>query len=319
MKKEDWALAAMGATFIVSLLLAILIVPLYPKEYRAFGENTDNPANPLIYLVLILAMTSVILYIAKKKKEKFIQWLILGSMWVTVGWVLYPIFYHFYPYVWTVQDPAYFDPSLTVAVTISTVLLIALYKYPEWYVIDATGILVSAGVAAILGMSLSILPTLILLIALAVYDAIAVYKTKHMVSLADSVTELHLPVVLVVPKERDYTYLEQEGIKKQLDEGREREAMFMGLGDIVIPGVLVVSAFTFLSGAKAVLGIPGNLIISLCTLFGGFCGFMVLMQYVKKGRPQAGLPLLNSGAILGYLISYYMIYHNLTFGISLSW
>jgi presenilin-like A22 family membrane protease len=29
---------------------------------------------------------------------------------------------------------------------------------------------------------------------------------------------------------------------------------------------------------------------------------MALMTYVARGKPQAGLPLLNGGAILGYLI-----------------
>jgi presenilin-like A22 family membrane protease len=320
--REDRAMAAMGFTFIFALLLAILVVPLYPKEYRAFGEDTNNPGFPLLYLVLILVFTGVILYIARKGLEKLIQWMILLTMWTTMGYVLYPVFFNFIPYTYPFAfmiGTAVFDLSFTIAITIATAVTIALYVYPEWYIINASGIMVATGVAAILGMSLSILPTMVLLIALAVYDAIAVYKTKHMVSLADSVTELHLPVVLVMPKDKGYSYLDQKGIKKELDSGKERDAMFMGLGDIVIPGTLVVSALVFLSSSKVILGIPGNLIVSLCTLAGGFCGFMALMQYVRKGRPQAGLPLLNSGVIIGYLISYYLVYRNLTFGISLSW
>ena len=30
-----------------------------------------------------------------------------------------------------------------------------------------------------------------------------------------------------------------------------------------------------------------------------------------EGKPQAGLPFLNSGAILGYLLAYAMVYQNL--------
>jgi len=91
--------------------------------------------------------------------------------------------------------------------------------------------------------------------------------------------------------------------------------MFMGLGDIIIPGILVVSAFVSLDGrAAAVLGIGGNLIVSLVTLLGTLAGFVVLMRFVMRGNPQAGLPLLNSGAILGYVLSYYLIYRDLTFG-----
>ena len=37
-------------------------------------------------------------------------------------------------------------------------------------------------------------------------------------------------------------------------------------------------------------------------MLGGLLGYLILMTYVAKGRPQAGLPLLNGGAILGYII-----------------
>ena len=90
--------------------------------------------------------------------------------------------------------------------------------------------------------------------------------------------------------------------------------MFMGLGDIIIPGVLVVSTFTFLPdvlGDVDVGGIPGNWIVSGATLVGAMGGFMALMWFVWKGRPQAGLPLLNSGAFLGYIISVLAIYQKL--------
>ena len=93
--------------------------------------------------------------------------------------------------------------------------------------------------------------------------------------------------------------------------------MFMGLGDIIIPGVLVVSTFTVLPevlGDVDVAGIPGNWIVSAATLIGAVCGFWTLMWFVWQGRPQAGLPLLNSGAFLGYLISVLAIYQK--FGIN---
>jgi presenilin-like A22 family membrane protease len=48
-------------------------------------------------------------------------------------------------------------------------------------------------------------------------------------------------------------------------------------------------------------------------------GFACLMVLVMKGKPQAGLPLLNTGAILGYIISYVIIYGNLSLGFALWW
>jgi presenilin-like A22 family membrane protease len=39
------------------------------------------------------------------------------------------------------------------------------------------------------------------------------------------------------------------------------------------------------------------------------------MRYVLTGRPQAGLPLLNGGTLLGFGISYLLVFQNLNFGI----
>jgi presenilin-like A22 family membrane protease len=38
---------------------------------------------------------------------------------------------------------------------------------------------------------------------------------------------------------------------------------------------------------------------------------------VLKGNPQAGLPLLNGGAIIGYVLAYLLVFQNFNFGISL--
>ncbi len=168
---------------------------------------------------------------------------------------------------------------------------------------------------AIIGISFGVLPALVFLIALAAYDAVAVYKTKHMITLADAVSGLRLPILLVIPKRLPYSFLQQKRLTEQLDEGEERAAMFMGLGDIIIPGILVVSAFANLPNAITSLGIGANLLVAMATLIGTMIGFALLMRFVLTGRPQAGLPLLNGGAILGYLASYYLFYGDLTFGI----
>ena len=183
------------------------------------------------------------------------------------------------------------------------VLVIVLFKFPEWYIIDIGGIIVGAGAIAIFGISLGILLVIILLIGLAIYDAISVYKTKHMIDLADTVMDLKLPVLLVIPKKRNYSLIkETKSLKEKLNEGEEREAFFMGLGDVVMPGILVVASYYFIDG-----GLP----VALSVMFGTIVGFFVLMFFVMKGKPQAGLPLLNSGAILGFLISSLVLFGEL--------
>ncbi|MGF3522877.1 MAG: presenilin family intramembrane aspartyl protease, partial [Candidatus Bathyarchaeia archaeon] len=40
---------------------------------------------------------------------------------------------------------------------------------------------------------------------------------------------------------------------------------------------------------------------------GTLAGFAVLMMFVLKGKPQAGLPFLCPGAIIGYLVSSFIL------------
>lgn len=293
--------------FVISIITAILVSAFLPKEYRAFGDDVDDPTNPLLYIGMVVLFTFFILYIVRKGGQRVIQMIILFAVGMTMYFVLRPIIWQFTSYM----------VAEILSLQIAFILTYSLYKYPEWYVVDLSGLLVAAGATAIFGISLSILPALVLMAVLALYDAIAVYRTKHMVDLADSVMDLRLPILLVVPKETGYSFMEQASIKQEIAEGKEREAMFMGLGDIIIPGVLVVSTFTFLPevlGEVTVAGIPGNWIVSLATLAGAVGGFWALMWFVWKGRPQAGLPLLNSGAFLGYAISVLAIYQQ--FGIN---
>jgi presenilin-like A22 family membrane protease len=130
-----------------------------------------------------------------------------------------------------------------------------------------------------------------------------------MIELADTVLDLKLPVLLVVPKIRHYSLIkETKRLKEQLKEGDERDAFFMGLGDVVMPGILVVAVY---------YNIADGLPIALSVIVGALLGFILLMSFVLKGKPQAGLPFLCGGAIAGYLLSSYVFFGTLV-GLSIS-
>lgn len=280
-KKMLLPVLIMAGFFVLINGLALLIKNLFQPTF----EDTSDPFNILYIFVIIIVMTLIILIIAKYWKKQVIQAIILFAIGYTAFFIFVPLFSLLLPDVL----------SIGVGIIAAVVLVVVLYKYPEWYVIDLCGIIVGAGAIAIFGVSLSILLVIILLLVLAVYDAISVYKTKHMIDLADTVMDLKLPVLLVVPKIRKYSLIQEtKSLKEKLKEDEERDAFFMGLGDVVMPGILVVAAYHTLS--------PG-LAVGLSTLAGTLVGFLVLMTFVIKGKPQAGLPLLCSGAILGFLIS----------------
>ena len=285
---EYRATAVLLALFVANILLAILIAgPAKQANLQAF-EDPERVGNSLWYIFLILAFTALILWIAKKGKKWLIRLIILAAVALTLVYVFYPLLASW------VGLPV--GAAVGVAVILSAVATLALFKHPEWYVLDTVGLLVAAGASAIFGISLGIVPVIFLLVALAVYDAIAVYKTKHMLSLADSVIELRLPVLLVIPKVGHYSF-RREALRLRdasAESKGEREAMFMGLGDLVMPTILVVSALQF--------ALPGwGTAPALGAAVGTLVGLGVLMGFVLKGNPQAGLPLLNGGSIVGFL------------------
>jgi presenilin-like A22 family membrane protease len=313
----------MALLFIASIGLAMTVAPTYVAEdVRAF-DDPDDVRNPLIYLVIVVAFTALILLIAKWGKKRIIQGIILSAVFLTINYVTWPLLRLVIPDNAGVTvhlglipgwPDVFFPFTILASLTLAVTLVILLAKYPEWWVIDTTGVLVSAGAAAIFGISFGLLPALILLVAFAVYDFIAVYRTKHMLDLADNILELRLPIMFVIPRKRGYSFLEEtRRLKAEKEEtgesGQERDAMFMGLGDAVIPAVLVVSALTFLPGdVTGFLGLSGPLTVALAALLGGLVGYAALMYLVLKGNPQAGLPLLNGGTILGFFIALIPLY-----------
>ena len=305
-KRELFAILIMAFLFVIIHGISLLITGTFQEEGMQAFEDPDNPINIVYILFIMLIFTAIILLIAKFWKKQLIQIIILGAIGYTSSYVFYPLFNIILPNSYNIIIPISASSSLVVSISIiisvilALLLVIVLYKYPEWYVIDICGIIIGAGAIAIFGISLGILLVIILLICLAIYDAISVYKTKHMIDLADTVMDLKLPVLLVVPKIRKYSLInETKRLKEKLEENSERDAFFMGLGDIVMPGILVVSTYNNLSN---------SLPIALSVIVGTLIGFIFLMNYVIKGKPQAGLPFLCGGAIIGYLISSLVFY-----------
>jgi presenilin-like A22 family membrane protease len=317
MRREYAAIAAMAALLVGSQAVAIALSPLFQSSgFQAF-PNPSDVTNTAIYIILILVFTAVILGLVRYRRQNLAKYVIMASVFVTLAFVLLlPLYYGLYYGTGQNQDPNFQNSLADVATVLSfavaAVLVYLLVKFPEWYVVDTIGFVTAAGVTAILGISFGLLPAILLLVALAIYDAWAVYRTKHMITLADELTSQRLPILLVIPKKAGYSFRDQKSLKGQIAAGEEREAMFIGLGDLIIPGIMSVSAFTFLNDptllGRSLGPVAPFMTVALGTVLGSLLGFFVLMRYVLKGNPQAGLPLLNGGALLGFLITSLLVY-----------
>ena len=363
------ACAGIVGIFLVVQLGALALVEPFQEQGHQVVEDTSDPTISIIYIGAILAMTVLVLAAIRFGGQFIIRALIIFAG-AYIGLYVFQVIIPTYVTV----DALGYNVDIIAwlgAVTIAG----ALYLYPEWYVIDATGIVMGIGAAGLFGVNFGILPALVLLTALAVYDAISVYGTEHMLTLASGVMEMRVPVVLVVPVTLSYSFLDDskpetveteesvpegddaelvgdnengdqtantetdaipenpdaailnelgpEGVadldtgelrlddetRSELDEEvrealeEKRDALFIGLGDAVIPTVLVASAAFFIETGPTVslLGVQATL-PAVTAMVGTLIGLVVLLWMVLKGRAHAGLPLLNGGAIAGYLL-----------------
>jgi Uncharacterized protein conserved in archaea len=272
--------AAVGI-FLTVQLLGLALVPAFDAAGYQAVEDPSNPVNALAYIGGIIVVTGVMLlafrFGAGWVMQAFVLLAVGGLSWYVLSVIVTPL----------------------AGVALAAVLVAALYLHPRWYVIDAAGIVVGAGAAGIFGISFGLAPVFILLVLLAVYDFISVYRTGHMLDLADGVMRLRLPVVLVIPIRRSFSMMDFGDGDDSATAG-ERDALFIGLGDAVIPAILVTSAAMFLPAAP-VLGGVGLPVIG--AMVGTIVGLLALLGLVLRGRAHAGLPLLNGGAIAGYLIA----------------
>ena len=264
--------------FLVTILGAILTA----ERFAASGATLPNPESPgnLLYLVVAVAAGTVG-FLAIAKFDVRIQLVQLGI----VGLVGYETFF---------VVRALGALGTLPAAAVGLVTAVVFYAYPSWYVVDAAAVLFGVAAAGIFGASLVPGLVVVLLIVGAVYDLIAVHGTGHMETLADSVTEIRVPALFVIPVDPF------AGVDAVLDdEGAGGAAL--GVGDAVFPGLLAVSAQQFLTAPPVVAGIG---LPALATTAGALAGVVgTYLVLVKTGSAQPALPLANAGALIAFFVA----------------
>jgi presenilin-like A22 family membrane protease len=291
-------------------------------------------------IIFTIIFTLVVLLSIKLK----FQWFIALIQYIFTALILGIIFYVLLSFISHTGKRA-----IILATVLSIVVTAVLFLFPEWYVIDLTGILETSAIIVYLGSAFSIYPVLAILVFTAVEDYIAVYKTKHMqvmVSGMDIIKysdgkavksqvehhpkeyypndnlpkeqhpndkhpkEQHLndnhpkenypkkknpsfwksiriPLSFIIPKQLPYSVFDA-----QINPGGTGKAIYIGFGDLTFPTLLVISAKTFMNVHYAVAG----------AMIGTLVGVFGLMHLTSRSKMHAGLPFLNTGAIIGFLI-----------------
>jgi presenilin-like A22 family membrane protease len=138
----------------------------------------------------------------------------------------------------------------------------------------------TAGVGVIFGISLGLTPLILFLIFLSVYDFISVFKTKHMVEMAD----------FIVSKEMAFTVTAKAPPKAP---GQKEQRIDLGTGDMIAPIMLEVAV------------LPLSPIATIFVFVGAVVSLGIFLSLVwKKKMVLPALPPIVLGMILSLAIGF---------------
>jgi Uncharacterized protein conserved in archaea len=178
---------------IASLLGLVLAMELESIAPTNPSQNTTAGLGYVLYfIVAVIVVSAAIIFVSKKKKTGFLRIFFVISMTFVI-FVVSSLLYALLPISLTLYYILIFGTPMLF-------MYLLLFKQ-NWIVLNISGILTSAGLASIWGVDLGVYTAVILLVIFAIYDYIAVYKTKHMLEIARASTSSNMPMFFVCQKE----------------------------------------------------------------------------------------------------------------------
>jgi len=241
-------------------------------------SNPENITNSLYLFGYILAATAAIILILKFRRSllKLIEIIILFvSSWITFDF-LFPIV------IW------YIDLGLILAIVLTVWKI-----FRPGMMSHILAIVFSlSGIGALLGASLGILPVIVFILLLSVYDFVSVFITKHMVFMAKSIVKEPTIFVVSVPSTLGKT------VKKRHPPKLVKARVFnLGSGDVVLPLIFITSLLVNFGLKHAIFSLVGVTIVL----------FLLLNWRIKetltKPRALPVMPFLSMGLFAGFLLA----------------
>lgn len=263
-------IAQLAGYFIIVNVLGLVVghyLILQDVQPIIINDNPNDIVNSFGLLGYMLVGTIIILVAIKFFPDKVLYWFLKGLEAMALLFSTLIVMIAFFP-------EAY---ALFLAMVI-IVIRIFFPQYLIWRNISST--LATVGVGALLGASIGVWPVIVFLVLLAVYDYVAVFRTKHMVTMAKAVAKKNLSFTFALPTS-----------KHQFE---------LGTGDLVMP--LVFSVAILGESLDAGWIWPYAVIPSLAVLLASFAGLAFTLDYGSKnvGKALPALPLQVGLMVLMY-------------------
>ena len=160
--------------------------------------------------------------------------------------------------------------------------------FPVVLIHNLAMVIAIAGIASLVGQSVTPIMAAVLLAVLSIYDIIAVYKTKHMVKIANRMMNAGAVFGFLVPvRWRDV-------FSRGTEQSIMPRVMILGSGDIGLPLVLASSSMA--------TSVPAAIIVGIFSIFGLAVTHWLFMAQRRRAA-MAALPPVAAAAIIGYVVA----------------
>ncbi len=245
------------------------------------GERPDIKGfDSFLYIMFGVSMgTSILLILIALKRIIIWKMFYFLAVWMTT----------------TVALGVFIDTSL--ALILCFILSACKLYRPDPVIYNLTELLIYAGVAVIFVPLLDILWISVLLIVISFYDVFAVWKSKHMIKIAKSLTNNNIFAGFMFP------YLTKKVKKRGIEKKTEREVKtaVLGGGDVAFPLLFSGVVFNNLIKLQGLMKNTAFIKVMIIPLIVSVFLF-VLFYKAKKDRYYPAMPFVTIGCFVGYVV-----------------
>jgi len=293
---ELFGLYAIGRDLKISKSSAGQIITSHPVTAVGARPEIKNSQTLIYIFVSVLIGTVLILLLAKFRQPRIWKFWFFLAVWMAMAICL----------------GVFMRPWLAIMVAFALALLKILKPNPISH--NVTELLIYAGIALMIVPLLNALWAFILLIAFSVYDMIAVWKSKHMVSLAEFQMQSRVFAGFFIPYKMKAAPVQSSARqvasapkkagrhKKTLAAEAQSQSAILGGGDIALPMIFSGAFMEQLVRVQALTKEAAFFRASIISLF-ATAALAVLLFKSEKGKFYPAMPFLTIGCIVGTIVA----------------
>ncbi len=231
--------------------------------------NSQSPMTAVVFILYTLIGAALIIFIIRVLKVSLV--LFRGMEFIIIATASSIVFYAVFRVLLG------YEASTIGAIVAGIAFAIAKIILPQLK--NPAAIMATAGVGVIFGISMGIVPVLIFLVLLSIYDFLSVFLTKHMVEMAN----------YIISKDLAFTVT----ARAPATETGEVRRIDLGTGDLIAPVMMEVSILQF------------SPVAALFVMAGSFVAMALFLTLVwRKKLVLPALPPIVLGMLAGLLLWY---------------